>query len=333
MPNEEDSEAGDEHQEPKTASGEAGSATLTAASDRIRETATWLTVSFGAVGGAIIAGVQLTDLGDITGGELDRAVVGFCLAMLGVLVVVLAAAWVLTSDRATLQELRGDASQGLRKDLNDMVELRGGLGSIDELLGKLEQALINLAVARGAYRQAPDDDAKKAAFNNAKADFVWYRAYANRILETARYEKLRGNWRTARVLIGAGVVAAAAGAGLFAAQSPPDKDAEPAVAQDPVYVTFSLTETGTKAHAGSVGKDCSTTTFTGVATGSTDESVDVTVLPPQPEGDCRLVSLTLKRGEANITTATRVTVPDLRATDSTKTPPPDVPATGTETAP
>src|SRR5512144_1087454 len=48
-----------------------GSGGLVGAADRIRETAKWLTVSLAAIGGVLVAGTQLSDIGSLEPGS-DR---------------------------------------------------------------------------------------------------------------------------------------------------------------------------------------------------------------------------------------------------------------------
>lgn len=63
-------------------------AAIAAANKRLRDTATWLLTSFAAVGAILVAGLQLADIGMLTGETPDERVVatlvGLALAALGV---------------------------------------------------------------------------------------------------------------------------------------------------------------------------------------------------------------------------------------------------------
>jgi hypothetical protein len=72
--------------------------------DEIRSTAKWIAAAFAAVGGALITGISLSDLGGETGSEQVWAVAGAGVAIGGVLTVVLFATRVLASPFVLLAE-------------------------------------------------------------------------------------------------------------------------------------------------------------------------------------------------------------------------------------
>jgi hypothetical protein len=72
--------------------------------DEIRSTAKWIAAAFAAVGGALITGISLSDLGGETGSEQVWAVVGAGVAIGGVLTVILFATRVLASPFVLLAE-------------------------------------------------------------------------------------------------------------------------------------------------------------------------------------------------------------------------------------
>jgi len=72
---------------------------LQGAADRIRETAKWLTVSLAAVGGVLVAGSQLSDIGALEPGtdRFTAAIVGAAIAAFGSTVVLWTTIWTANS--------------------------------------------------------------------------------------------------------------------------------------------------------------------------------------------------------------------------------------------
>jgi hypothetical protein len=72
--------------------------------ENIRTTAKWITAAFAAVGGALITGISLSDLGEQTGSAEVFAIAGAAVAIFGVLLVILFATRVLASPFVVLAE-------------------------------------------------------------------------------------------------------------------------------------------------------------------------------------------------------------------------------------
>ncbi|HEU4944889.1 MAG TPA: hypothetical protein VFT10_06970 [Solirubrobacterales bacterium] len=72
--------------------------------EEIRTTAKWITAAFAGVGGALITGISLSDLGEQTGAAEMFAVGGATIAIFGVLLVILFATRVLASPFVVLAE-------------------------------------------------------------------------------------------------------------------------------------------------------------------------------------------------------------------------------------
>jgi len=72
--------------------------------EEIRTTAKWITAAFAAVGGALITGISLSDLGEQTGSAEVFAIGGATAAIFGVLLVILFATRVLASPFVVLAE-------------------------------------------------------------------------------------------------------------------------------------------------------------------------------------------------------------------------------------
>lgn len=92
---------------------------LLAATQESKATAKWITAAFAVVGGALIAGLSLADLGGLSTCWLVLAVVGAALGMLGVLLIVVFATRVLASRFILLAELTrvGDPLHMSTRDL------------------------------------------------------------------------------------------------------------------------------------------------------------------------------------------------------------------------
>jgi hypothetical protein len=78
---------------------------FTQGTDRIRDTAKWLVTGFGALGSALIASLQLSNLAQVTGHNRTWALIGFGAAIAGVLIALLAAASVLVAVRVSFAEI------------------------------------------------------------------------------------------------------------------------------------------------------------------------------------------------------------------------------------
>ena len=103
---------------------------LAAAAERIRDSAKWLLGSFAAVGAILVAGLQLTGVGELEDGRLRWALGGLAVAVVGVVIAIGAAGAVVTKTFVTLKWLaqRPDGDPALDRIAGDKVVL-GGYGS------------------------------------------------------------------------------------------------------------------------------------------------------------------------------------------------------------
>ena len=92
-----------------------------------RSAAKWLIASFGALGAALVASLQVKDLGSLSGSEKAWAIWGFVVAMAGVLLAVAAASSILAAQSVELQEIR-DKSY-LNRYFTSRRDLLQGFGS------------------------------------------------------------------------------------------------------------------------------------------------------------------------------------------------------------
>src|SRR4051794_7283827 len=99
---------------------------------QIRSTAKWLVAGFGALGAGLIASIQLSDVGDLSGHALRVALSGFAIGIFGVLVALLAAAFVLAAVRVSVHDL--DKSRHLRHYLDANTELFAGYEDLHSVM-------------------------------------------------------------------------------------------------------------------------------------------------------------------------------------------------------
>jgi hypothetical protein len=103
-----------------------------AGSQSIKDTAKWLIAALGALGGALVTSLQLKDLGSLTGGGRTQALIGFGIAIAGVLAALVMTALVLSAKVATLQEMVKPRSY-LNSFISENPELLAGFKSIEEI--------------------------------------------------------------------------------------------------------------------------------------------------------------------------------------------------------
>lgn len=235
-----------------------------AAADRIRETAKWLTVSLAGLGGVLIAGSQLSDVGALAIGSFRfwLSVAGGAFGILGTVAILALAIWIATKPappyaRLVKEDTRHPANAALASDPYRL----GGWKKIEELDARRTATLKARNKAETDYDEAPDGPAKEqkaGALVDKNKDFVYMDTLARHVNELAGYEVLSWRWR--RVggwMIGAGVLAAL-GLGVFAwaANPPPDATASvvnPTVLTTPTAGTLTLTDAGQQALSGKLG--------------------------------------------------------------------------------
>lgn len=285
--------AENEKEEPAASGG------LEAAGARIRETAKWMAVTFGAVAGVLVGGLQLTSLKDVTGSSRSDALVGYALAVGGTLVVILAAAVTLTAGRRTLHDLAGTGGKhSLRKKLNEMEDLRAGWQSIAALVDEANAAISARTAAWKAWRQN-ETPQTEAAYKAAIERFSTMKPALDRLTEIASFEHIRRTWAWCRAFVVLGAIAAAVGVAIFAANVGGKPEAEPAKALEPVVVTAELTPDGLAAHRAELGDNCTGPKIAGVLTDATDKAWTLLVVPTDNQA-CGPASIVVQRSEGSL---------------------------------
>src|ERR1700722_3018849 len=95
------------------------------AADRIRQTAKWLTISLATLGGVLIAGTQLSDIGKLqqSSSRFIVAVSGGGIAAAAAVTILAFAIWVATTPAVSLTQLATKPPRGLRDILSDPLYL------------------------------------------------------------------------------------------------------------------------------------------------------------------------------------------------------------------
>jgi hypothetical protein len=284
---------------------------LTTQAQRIRDTAKWLIVTFGAVGAAVIAGLQLTGLSDLSGDALHTANLGFGLAIAGVVISIVAAAAVLSANRIVLNQLARDRGPfSLVDKLNKRADLYAGWDNVQQLVEKVNNSL---AQRTGTWKDAqehPNDAAKQAAFEKARTEAEILVPISKRLTDVASYEHLRRIFLASCSVILVGVVLTAVGVAIFAAKVAAPKESSPALPQEPVAAILALSPSGKALYTSKLGKACTIKSVPVIAESTTADSVDVVTIPTS-SGHCNVARLTVKHGEGTVTALGTRQLPDL----------------------
>jgi hypothetical protein len=187
----------------------------------LREAAKWLLAAAAGVGGVLVAGLQLSQLGALGADQWLRMVIaltGLALALAGVGWVITRAAALLTEDWITLSQL---TLEDFRRRLNRRAKpLKGDVDSIYDDIGRYGEELYgHVAVSpeelyqklkdanrRARARQAPGAAADAGDGSDADAD-AEIRAAVVAVVEFANFRRTRADFEDLqRVLVKAAIV-------------------------------------------------------------------------------------------------------------------------------
>ena len=199
--------------------------TLHGAANRIRETAKWLTLSLAALGGVLVAGSQLSDLGALEPGSVrfGITVAGAVLAAAGAAVILWQTTKAMATSVVTLSALASATPPaGTEQVVHDPM-LLGFHADAGALSSAYSTALQESEATYATYTAAPTD-ANRSATELADIKATHLGDTVQALLEVASYEHVSATWRAARTAIVAGALLAGLGVGMFAwgANPPPD---------------------------------------------------------------------------------------------------------------
>jgi hypothetical protein len=281
----------------------------TAAIERIRETAKWLIAAFGALGSALIASLQLQDIGELSGREEVLALVGFGLGIVGVLVALVTTATVLAAARVSIDDLE-DPDSRLSRYVREATDLLGGAGSTADVLTEYREAS---RLRQEAYRKQldavydrPDEDvADEAAreYEYAVRRIELVNPVVEGILDAGLFDIVRRHWRRRTIpgIVG-GVLLAVGGMGLFATtvtEKPPE--AQEAVTPTPVRGVLDLSAEGDAELGQTLGASCERDAIAVVVLSSSDKGTQVVTA----DARCATRRLTLSEDDGAVVSCER----------------------------
>lgn len=279
---------------------------LAGSAERIRTTAKWLVGTFGAIGGALVAGLQISDIGELNGADRVIAVVGVLVALAAVILIITLASVVLSRGRVALSDLADESSKGRKRrlvtELNRGPALYAPYKSVSEFANAVSTQWIKQAKSWLTKQTTTDEDARRVAeqeFRETKKILPGLNRINARLLATARAEDVKLTFDRVRLWIGALGIVAAIGAGAFAyVNTVPDKDEEeaPAIAQRPVAAVADLTEAGKERLESSFGTACDFDRIPVMVVSSSEDGWDVVSLP-QRGCEANRVTVTPDDGE------------------------------------
>jgi hypothetical protein len=255
-----------------------------AAADRIRETAKWLTVSLAALGGVLLAGSQLSDIGslELWSDRFNAALLGAALAAIGTLLIIWLAMWTAAAPAVGLRQLTTRPPSGVDDDILADKRLLDGRPSVNDFDEWVQAALDKRDQAFSDYENdQTKDKASAAALTDQRV--VYLNAVAIELVRVASYAALARRWSVTRNGSVAAAIVAALGISIFVwASNPPDdvksSVATPSVLSVPKTGTVILTPEGREALKSSLGSSCPTTTPISVLIlGKTDAGPDLLV--------------------------------------------------------
>jgi hypothetical protein len=269
--------------------------------DRIRETAKWLLTTFGVVGAALLAGTQLSDIGDADGWRLALALFGAVLGFVGVAIAIWVTGRVFTPVRVGLEEISTDTNVGAWAN-GDPGLLKGQADTVDDLVRRYRETLQEYGEARG---KAEDDPSDEALVKDAMAKAAEYQAVESPmqlIRGLALFDRVRSKFGNALAAIGAGIVFAGVGLLLFAYATGSASNAkadEETVPSDstagsfltPTAVTLIPTQEGKEVLTDILGDNCRSKTVDALLLGQSDGNLEIA---SPPSRNCRAARFTLQ---------------------------------------
>lgn len=287
-------------------------ATITKGTEELLSTAKWIITTFGAVGGALIAGISFSDLGKLDGTDQLLAALGAGLGIVGVVAIITIAAGILSTDLVALSDLASeedDKFAQLRKDLDRNPMTHPGFKGVSSFTRRILDLTGDQVGARRRIEQAKDagdtaaEQKARVDFAEAQSELKAFKPVVDRLRNTAQYEYLRHRFGVGRWLMSGCALLAAIGVGLFAfSNSAPKADAEPAVESQPVLATADLNDEAAERVQETIGPDCDPDDLNVVVLSTTAEQTEVIATG---DGDkCNTARLGLEPDEVVIRSAT-----------------------------
>lgn len=195
------------------------------AANRVRDTAKWLLTTAGAVGAALLVGVQLTSLGKLDSGAKLIATGAVFVGLLGLAYAIQGISRLLLPRFFTLTTLVGAASNPARHFLDANPELLRGFGTITDLKSARETDVAGWKKAYDAWTIDAVNPEKVTALKVAEARAAVTGQVAESVSEWASLVYLRHQYRHAvKYRVVPGITAAAIAALIFVFIAAPKTD-------------------------------------------------------------------------------------------------------------
>lgn len=262
--------------------------------DRMRDLAKWLVIVLGAIGGVLVTGAQLSDLGSTDHSKVPLAIAGVGACIFGVGIAITFTAIVLMPVRLTVAGLASRAISPVRKLVRREPDVLGGYGNtIAELQASRSNSLAAESAALDALLKRPNDETLRIEAEERVRLRQLIDKASRRFLAVSLVAVVKRRMTKALIALGVGGILVVAGLGLFAWATHSGKtsiEAEEAVPKRPSPVVVRLSEKGRESLSPSLGGTCGTTRLHAIALGGTPAAVEMVTLPTQT---CQSVRFTL----------------------------------------
>jgi hypothetical protein len=282
--------------------------------NRIRDLVKWLFVIFGAIGGVLVTGLQVSDLGKVHGDLHCHAIWAIGAGAIGAGVVIVSAITVLLPIDLRVPQLRKNRALK-RRITGERVSLLVGPETIDALIEEREAAIAAEHEAWLGYRFDRDDPDKEAAYKKAKQLAERPAEAVQRLMSYLLADKVRRRMKVATggMIFGAGLVVAAIVAfSIFTNESD-----SPPVPERLSAVVVRLTEKGRDALPQNLSPGCEAGRLRAIALGGPTDALKLATVPRR---GCRAAFFILKPSVGSIVSRGRP-----RALRACTTPRPSMP--------
>lgn len=217
---------------------EAGSQRYLQGTESLRSTAKWLLAAFAAIGAALLAGLQLTAVGELGTEQMPRligAIAGFILGLISVVYMIFQTTKILTNSWVTLSELSNEKldnklqptraskdRKALLQTLQEQIDLNRQelFAHVAETIPDLHSTLRAANRAARGFADSTPEPSNSKLWSVARAAMV--QNVANQVTDFANYNRTRiifGNL-IPRLAVAAAVVAIATGVFAYSVNPP-----------------------------------------------------------------------------------------------------------------
>lgn len=250
--------------------------------NRIRDLAKWLIVVLGAIGGVLLTGAQLSDLGDTEGTDFTLALCGIALGLVGAGVALWFTVRVLLPVRISLHRLaRENPASAVTKFVREEPESLGRHGTVKAMKQAVD-------TAKEMEEEAEDESDAREGSAQLERRLDRARDKRNRIEDQAHAfvtnaltEIVRLRMITATTAMFTGGFAVAIGIGLFTWATNHGEDATKgeATPKRASAVVVQLTEDGRKDLTESLGQHCRPPFLRAIALGGPADALEMVAVP------------------------------------------------------